>query len=204
MVNSDSLQEKLAPIELRISALNRWQKTLFCICLLQRSSPNFQLFAENTDPEHAEALSKLLNLFWESQLVPSSRINFAVQHERFELVIPNPDDYDFFGVYPALDCCVLAELCFSCIGDFQGDEASNALQTSLASVLSFLELQNPEFDEHDAQHLNAPLLVDELEFANSLLLMLANHDKGSKQAAELRTLAYNQGVSNIGICLEDD
>ena len=34
------------------------------------------------------------------------KINFAVQLEKLEEVIPDIEDFDFFGVHPALDACM--------------------------------------------------------------------------------------------------
>lgn len=46
------------------------------------------------------------DLVWEVLTVKDAKINFDSQLEKFEEAIPSADDYDLYGVYPAIDACV--------------------------------------------------------------------------------------------------
>ncbi|WP_432455823.1 YjaG family protein [Agarivorans sp. QJM3NY_29] len=193
----------LTPCDLdRLAKLSTKQQSLYCLALLQRMSPNYLLFCQATEQVHEADFRRLLALFWESALHPQTKINFSVQRERFETLIPDPQLFDMYGVYPALDCCVVVECLLSCLLEPTGQEAEQASQTSLASVLSLLELQLGELDE-DAMLLQ-DLVQQELEFQTDLLDMIDHLEKGKSGVEILKTFALNQGVSNLGICLEDN
>ncbi|GDY26658.1 hypothetical protein AHAT_25480 [Agarivorans sp. Toyoura001] len=193
----------LTPCDIdRLAQLSAKQQSLYCLALLQRMSPNYLLFCQAVELEHDADFKKLLALFWESAMYPKTRINFSAQRERFEDLIPEPQDYDMYGVYPALDCCVVAECLFSALLESTGQEAEQASQTSLASVLSFLELQFGE--QSEAEIMQQELVQHEMAFQSALLDLVdqADGDKNAIQA--LKTLAVNHGVSNLGICLESN
>ncbi|WP_427980442.1 YjaG family protein [Agarivorans sp.] len=184
----------------RLTRLTSQQQSLYCLGLLQRMAPNYLLFCQAVELEHDAAFNKLLALFWEGVMHPKTKINFSAQRERFDALIPEPQDYDMFGVYPALDCCVVVDCLFSCLLEATGEEAEQASQTSLASVLSLLELQFGEQTEQ--QIMDQPLVVQELAFQSELLDHIERLDGSKTSLQALKTLAINQGVSNLGISLD--
>ncbi|MGY5451809.1 YjaG family protein [Agarivorans sp. MS3-6] len=191
----------LTPCDIdRLAKLSNSQQALYCLALLQRMSPNYLLFCQAVELDHQADFNKLMALFWEKTLFPQNKINFAIQRERFEDLIPDPQQYDMYGVYPALDCCVVAECLFASLLEPTGQEAEQASQTSLASVLGMLELQYGELT--DEQVMQQELVQHELEFQTTLLDAIDSlaADKNGIQA--LKALAVNQGVSNLGICLD--
>ncbi|UPW18151.1 YjaG family protein [Agarivorans sp. TSD2052] len=191
----------LTPCDIdRLAKLSNSQQALYCLALLQRMSPNYLLFCQAVELDHQADFNKLMALFWEKTLFPQNKINFAIQRERFEDLIPDPQQYDMYGVYPALDCCVVAECLFTSLLEPTGQEAEQASQTSLASVLGMLELQYGELT--DEQVMQQELVQHELEFQTTLLDAIDSlaADKNGIQA--LKALAVNQGVSNLGICLD--
>ncbi|WP_163134644.1 YjaG family protein [Agarivorans sp. Alg241-V36] len=193
----------LTPCDIdRLAQLSSKQQSLYCLALCQRMAPNYLLFCQAVNLEHDADFNKLLNLFWESALHPKTKINFSAQRERFDSLIPDPQSYDMYGVYPALDCCVVVECLFNALLEPTGQEAEQASQTSLASVLSLLELQFGE--QKEQEFLAQDLVIQELAFQSELLDLIEQLELGKASMQALKTLAINQGVSNLGICLEDN
>ncbi|WP_026959601.1 DUF416 family protein [Aliagarivorans taiwanensis] len=184
----------------RLSQLSKRQQSLFCVAILQRMSPNYLLFCESTEFAGAEGFDKYLRLFWEALLYPKTKFNAPVHQERFQELIPDPEQFDSYGVYPALDCCVVAECLFASLSEATGEEAEQASQTSMGAVLGFLSLLREEQDE--SKLLDEELVLEEQAFQRQLLddleLLVDNLDN----LKELRNFALNQGVSNLGISLD--
>ena len=73
--------------------------------------------------------------------VKEAKINFENQLEKLEEIIPDVNDYDFFGVVPALDACeALGELLHAIIaGERHLKKAIQISQISLGTVCSLLK-----------------------------------------------------------------
>ncbi len=190
----------------QLRALSPWQQLAFITALAQRSSINYQLFCEAVQFGEAGALNKLLGLLWENQLSKEAKINWAVQQEKLPELQPDPDAYEVYGVYPALDAAVAVELAIEQALQADEENAIRASKLSRSTVRQFLIKQLPEnFDEvHESTWLKKqPLMIDENAFQDEVLAQVnsANipHPVFIRQ---LRELAYNQGFSNLGISLE--
>ena len=48
----------------------------------------------------------ILDSVWEQLTVKNAKVNYERQLEKLEEIIPSSEDYDFYGVYPAIDACV--------------------------------------------------------------------------------------------------
>jgi len=163
----------LLPINEQLKNLQSWQQSVFCMALAQHSILHFHLFSEAIESEHALTIDTVNQLFWEKMTVKGAKINFAIQQDRFEEIIPDARKFDFYGVYPALDHCVILSCAFNSFLTESSDEAFNASQTSFATIASFIELQNgAEVDEDTLVEL--PLIQSELAFQQLLLEKLAN------------------------------
>jgi uncharacterized protein YjaG (DUF416 family) len=69
------------------------------------------MFCKQTEFGDGQIYRRILDLIWEALTVKDAKINFDSQLEKFEEAIPSADDYDLYGVYPAIDACVaLSEL----------------------------------------------------------------------------------------------
>ena len=94
-------------MEKQLEQLTPLAQRAFAAALAQRMMPNFILFAELTEQSEAgHALQSALDTVWEKLLTPKAKINFEKQQLKLEELEPQPDDHDFFGVYPALDTCM--------------------------------------------------------------------------------------------------
>ena len=71
---------------------------------------------------------RILDLIWETLTVKDAKVNFDSQLEKFEEAIPSADDFDLYGVYPAIDACVaLSELVHSRLS---GETLEHAVEVS--------------------------------------------------------------------------
>jgi len=191
----------LLPINEQLKNLQSWQQSVFCMALAQHSILHFHLFSEAIESEHALTIDTVNQLFWEKMTVKGAKINFAIQQDRFEEIIPDARKFDFYGVYPALDHCVILSCAFNSFLTESSDEAFNASQTSFATIASFIELQNgAEVDEDTLVEL--PLIQSELAFQQLLLEKLANQ-RSPELIKSIRQFVVDFGVTNLGIALND-
>ena len=87
------------PIHKRLENLATWQHLTFMACLCERMYPNYHLFCQITEqPQNAKVYHNILNLVWEYLTVKEANINFENQLEKLENIIPDVNDYDFYGV----------------------------------------------------------------------------------------------------------
>ena len=150
-----------------------WQKVSFIAALAERSFPNYKLFSEACETGDAKQFRLSLDLFWESLTVKNSKINFTIQFDRFEPIIPNVDKFDVYGVYPALDACVTLNSAFNSLvaPDPDVNEAMNASRVSIGTVASYLEaLAGEELDEDII--VADELMKTEIEFQQAVLDLL--------------------------------
>ncbi|QUM82371.1 YjaG family protein [Moritella sp. 5] len=188
--------------EQQLTKLLPWQKVSFIASLAERSFPNYKLFSEACETGDAKQFRSSLDLFWESLTVKNSKINFTIQFDRFEPIIPNVDKFDVYGVYPALDACVTLNSAFnSLVGpDPDVNEAINASRVSIGTVASYLEaLAGEELD--DEVIFAEELMQEELKFQQAVLDLLTVQ-KSPESMKTLRQFAKNDGISNIGITLD--
>ncbi|MEH6452446.1 MAG: YjaG family protein [Psychromonas sp.] len=191
----------LLPINEQLKNLQAWQQSVFCMALAEHSMLHFQLFSESIESAHDQAVININQLFWEKMTVKGAKINFTIQQENFEEVIPDPLQYDFYGVYPAVDYCVIMTCAFNSFLTKSEDEALNASQISFATIASFLELQSDtEIDEE--MLLQSPLMQTELEFQSTLLEKLDN-PRSPELIKSIRKFVLDFGVTNLGIAFSD-
>lgn len=191
----------LLPINEQLENLQAWQQSVFCMALAERSLLHFHLFCETINSENGKEIDKLNQLFWEKMTVKGAKINFTIQQEFFDTLIPNAHDFDFYGVYPAIDHCVILSCIFNSFLSKSKDEALNASQTSFATIASFIELQkNSDVDENILKQ--EPLFQEELTFQTELLEKL-NVIRSPDVIKTIRKFVLNFGKTNLGISLTD-
>ena len=93
------------PLQVRIEKLEPWQQITFMACLCERMYPNYAMFCENTKFAEARIYRDVLDSVWEILTVKTAKVNFERQLEKVEELFPSSDDFDFYGVYPAMDAC---------------------------------------------------------------------------------------------------
>ena len=184
---------------MQLSELNHWQQLAFCTALCERSMPNYQLFCEIEDQaENFESARKILNKVWEylrGQL--TSLKNMEKQLDAVEVLIPNPDAFEHFGAYPAMDAMVNLQSCVQSVLDSSILDAIN-IQTMVHERLQqVLEMQ--EVDPYESE-----LWVRQQDFEQSVFIIITAQSSHADMVKELLPLSKDHGVSQLGICLEDE
>lgn len=191
------------PIHLRLEKLESWQHITFMASLCERMYPNYQLFCQQTGFGDAAIFRRILDLVWETLVVKDAKVNFDLQLEKLEEAIPAADDYDFYGVYPAIDACVaLSEVLHSRLS---GETLSHAITVSETSIRSVAMVEMTQAErEMTEEALNAlPAIEQEWDVQWEIYRLLADcEDRDIELIKGLRADLREAGISNIGINLQ--
>ena len=192
------------PIHKRLENLATWQHLTFMTCLCERMYPNYHLFCQITEqPQNAKVYHNILNLVWEYLTVKEANINFESQLEKLENIIPDMNDYDFYGVVPALDACEgLAEVLHTIIAGASLEQAVKVSQLSLGTVASYLET---EYDRtlSEVELKESDLIQQELDVQWQLYRALKEAERYDVELiSDLKNALREEAVSNICIKIE--
>lgn len=182
----------------RVRELQNWHAVAYAATLIERMQPNYQLFCEVTEFADPAQFRKTLDLVWEWLATPKAKINYAVQQERIEQATPDAQEFDNFGVFPAIDAAISLS---STIMLMAGDEPQGAVVASKLSqggVEAFVEAtaETALTDQEIKQH---PLMQWEITFQQELLDLVETLKPAAQSVNTLKALASQDGVSNIGI-----
>ena len=166
--------------------------------------PNYHLFCEITEqPQNAKVYHNILNLVWEYLTVKEANINFENQLEKLENIIPDVNDYDFYGVVPALDACEgLAEVLHTIIAGASLEQAVKVSQLSLGTVAGYLET---EYDRtlSEVELKESDLIQQELDVQWQLYRALKEAERHDVELiSDLKNALREEAVSNICIKIE--
>lgn len=179
-----------------------WEKIAFITALCERHLPNHALYCETIqETEAPEQLRKTLNKIWEylaGQLNSMKNLEKALL--QMEGLTPEPGEDDHYGVYPALDCCLLLTSALQMILDDSIDDVEAAAGLSLATVSQFIELveELEEFDPEQHQH---ELYDQELELQAWLKTCLSSTSAKADIIKNLRKELGQFDSSNLGIAI---
>ena len=198
-------------IHLPFKKLSQWQQVAFCAALLERMLPNYQMFAEHAEFGEYKVLRNQLDLIWQ-WLDKDSRckINYDAQIAKLEEQVPDPEAFDFFGVFPALDSAMALMSLFQSMQDTQNSAFENIGKLSENSVSYYVELSlAQEMDEQTSdeeeliispQQINAhPLMEWEKATQNELFDFLKNASENKATCQQAKALVLEEGLSNLGI-----
>ncbi|WP_066017059.1 DUF416 family protein [Endozoicomonas atrinae] len=190
----------------QIELLSPWQLTTLATAVTERAWPNFALFAELAEFGQPDDVRHCLNMLWDFTAGLQSSKNFERLLERLDENTPIPEDFDMFGVQPALDFSVSLNCAINCAMKASIDEAASALTVSLSTIGKFIkyteaaELKGTELTQYIEEH---ELFEFQLRFIHELIWMVSQQKKPSKEfTKELRLLSANDGVSQLGISLD--
>ncbi|AAP95882.1 hypothetical protein A6046_00365 [[Haemophilus] ducreyi] len=189
------------PIHKRIERFEPWQHLTFMACLCERMYPNYQLFSDVTkQPEKMKVFQNILNLAWEFLTVKGAKINFDSQLEKLEEIIPDVNDYDFFGVLPAQEACeALAELLHSFIAGNTLAQAIRISQISLATVASYLSVKSGQ-ELSDKALKSSAEIEEELDIQWQIYRLLNEcEERDISLILSLKNEIRSTGISNIGL-----
>jgi len=183
-----------------ISPLNsHWQKITFIAALCERHQSNFLLFCEaNEIASNGHTYNKLLNKLWEylaGQLKSTKNLEKTLLE--LEAITPEPHDDDGYGVYPALDACLLLISAVQMVLDDSIDDTQTAQQLSAATVTQFIAImEGRDFDPTQQTH---SLYEDELATHQHAIDMITGRTAKAEIVKNLRKWFRSFDSSNLGI-----
>lgn len=181
----------------QLTNLQVWQQNVFCMALAEQNITHFKMFSQAIQSDNDAVAENILQLFWEKLTVKGAKINFTIQEENFDAIVPESSEYDFFGVYPAIDYCVITQCIFNSFTTKSKEEALNASQTVFATIASFIELQTAqEIDE--AELILEPLFIEQLTVQKNILKMLEN-ERNPELIKSIQHYIRELGETSIGI-----
>lgn len=189
------------PIHKRLENLESWQHLTFMAALCERMAPNFKLFCQmNELSAETKTYQNILNLVWEYLTIKDVKINFENQLEKLESIIPDVNDYDSFGVVPALDACqALAEILHAIIA---GETLGKAVEISLISLGTIRALLETETgrDWSESKLKENEDIQTELDVQWQVYRLLKECEKRDIELIlALKNEIRTEGISNIGI-----
>jgi uncharacterized protein YjaG (DUF416 family) len=197
-------------IHLPFEKLSRWQQIAFACSLLERMLPNYRMFSDSSQFGDYKLLRNQLDLIWQwLDKNNQTKININAQLNKLEEQTPDPEAFDFFGVFPALDVCMammsLLQLMQSNGTDKDHEDINNVSRLSHNSVSYYVELLLIDEGVTEVKSVNIsehPLAVWEKETQYELFdfLKFAAENKRSCQLA--KEMALSEGLSNLGIEIE--
>ena len=189
------------PIHKRLENLESWQHLTFMAALCERMAPNFKLFCQMNELNvEAKTYQNILNLVWEYLTVKDAKINFENQLEKLETIIPDVNDYESFGVVPALDACqALAEILHAIIAGETLERAVEMSLISLGTVTSLLETETGR-DWSESELKENEDIQAELDVQWQVYRLLKECEKRDIELIlDLKNEIRAEGISNIGI-----
>ncbi|GGO77271.1 hypothetical protein GCM10011348_06410 [Marinobacterium nitratireducens] len=195
-------------IEARLQRLDPPRLAAFCAALTERLFPNFALFSRLVEFGDAPQMRQILNGVWDHLGNTGAKMNFEVQLDKVEANLPDLDEFDMYGASPALDAVLALFSTVTSILEGEAEEAVSVSNLSRECVAHFIEVTEGDdqmSDEELVRFINTHEMMQQEEaFQQDVLdLLEAGKTLNAARLRELRTLAQNEGVSNIGISDDD-
>ncbi|MCP1065929.1 YjaG family protein [Serratia symbiotica] len=190
------------PIYLRLKRLESWQHLAFMASLCERMYPNYQMFCQQTAFVDPAIYRRILDLVWETLVVKDAKVNFDSQLEKLEKAIPSVEDYDLYGVYPAIDACIaLGELIHSCLSGETQEHAITVSEMSIRTV-AMLEMTQAGREMTDDELKVLPAIAKEWDIQWEIFRLLADCEERNLDLIKgLRYDLREAAISNIGVNL---
>ena len=186
-----------------VAQLQGWREFTFLLALSERSFPNYALFADAVGLKTGAKMRLLLDSCWDMLEERPSESEIPKMLARLETLSPDVGEYDAYGVYPAFDFCQLLEQALLNRLNPAKHRASEAAQLATATVMNFIELSEGDgLDEDELVRLleQHPLMKEDKLFQRDLVLALKKQRTPTGRfIEETRTMAANNGISNLGI-----
>ncbi|MFT5812760.1 MAG: hypothetical protein ACI9VT_000497 [Psychroserpens sp.] len=191
--------------------LSQWQQVAFSAALLERMLPNYHMFAEHVQFGDFKVLRNQLDLIWQwLDKANRCKINYDAQIAKLEEQVPDPDAFDFLGVFPALDSAMALMSLFQGMQDLEGDSLTNISKLSENSVSYYVELSlaqqidelTPEENEiviSPQQIAEHPLMQWEIATQNELFEFLTTASENKASCVQAKAIVLEEGLSNLGI-----
>ncbi|OTA15510.1 hypothetical protein Xvie_02795 [Xenorhabdus vietnamensis] len=191
------------PIHLRLEKLESWQHLTFMASLCERMYPNYQVFCRQSEFSDPAQYRRILDLVWEILVVKDVKVNFDNQLEKLESIVPSSEDYDIYGVYPAIDACIaLGEVIHSRLSGSTLEHAIAVSEISIRTV-AMLEMTQAGREMTEDELKVLPAIEEEWDIQWEIFRLLADCEERDIELIKgLKADLREAGVSNIGINLE--
>jgi len=187
----------------QLEQLSGWRQFAFLLALAERAFPNFALFAEITRPEDGDRFRNGLNQGWAMLEQKNHNVDVFKLLTRLETACPDPEAHDFYGVHPALDAWQILEQALLCHVNPDKKRAADGAAMAMNTVVTFIEVTDGEgLDENELVRLleKHELTDAEQGFQQTLVERLRPRKAPDEVLVEeLRTMARNDGISNLGL-----
>ncbi|MCK6265306.1 DUF416 family protein [Vibrio sp. ZSDE26] len=191
------------PIQVRLEKFEPWQQITFMACLCERMYPNYAIFCQNTEFAESRIYRDILDSVWELLTVKNAKINFERQLEKLEEIIPSSEDFDFYGVYPAIDACIgLSNLLHGLLDrEDLYDNMQKLSQVSVVTVAQLEEAQTQVEITNENQKENEAVCAEwDVQWAIFRPLR-ETQERDIDLIKDLRQELKDEATSNIGIAL---
>ena len=193
-----------------LQSLGGWRERAFILALAERAAPNAMLYFEHIDTDELEEKPDLAAAFkamWQHLILEPNEDAIIELLDKIVEWRTLCDASDSYGAMPTADCLEITEQALLSGINEEKKRAFEASQISLATVTQFIEFSEGEDqDENELIKLfdRHPLVEREFSFQAELndILRSATHP-GSEVIQSIRELAQDEGLSNIGISLQD-
>lgn len=188
----------------QLAELQDWQLAAFSAALTERMFPNFALFSRLVEFGNAQQLRQILNGVWDKLGNTGAKMNFEVQLDKVEANMPDLEEFSMYGAYPANDAVIALYSTLNVVLVADRDEAANIANLSRECVATFIEVSEADdqlSDEEVVRLINTHEMMEQEEaFQEEVLSRITSAKKANAQLIkDLRQLAHNEGVSNIGV-----
>ena len=187
-----------------LNTLSGWRERAFILALAERALPNASLYFESI--ENAAALPQnVIDKAWHNLIASPNEEGIIALLDRVVAAIKLTEEPEHYGALPTRDCLQVFEQALLAGINSEKKRALDASQKSLETITDFIEFSEGEdcsenqliklFDKH-------PLVEREFSFQMELSDMLRSEkNPGNEFIRQIRELAQDEGVSNIGISL---
>lgn len=188
-----------------------WRERAFILALAERALPNAALYFDSLesqplDPElYPDQLESLIDKIWLKLILKPDEEAVIELLDDALACMPDTEQVDHYGALPTQDMLRLAEAAL--LGGVNNEKrrALEASQIALETITQFIEFSEGEglsddqlvklFDKH-------PLIEREFSFEQELSDTLRSSNGPSAEVIDqIRLLAKDEGVSNLGISL---
>lgn len=194
-------------IHIPLKDLSQWQQVAFCSALLERMLPNYKMFSDVEQFGEFKVIRNQLDLVWQwLDKKNRCKINFTAQLTKLEEQTPNPEHFNTFGVFPALDVCMALMSLLQAMQDKDDEGFFNVSRLSANSVNFYVELllsealnnQDEEviIEDDINQH---PLTQWEVESQQELFDFIKSGPENKTTCIKAKALMLEEGLSNLGI-----
>ena len=194
-------------IQLPFSHLSQWQQIAFSAAILERMIPNYKMYAKHAEFGEFSVLRNQLDIIWLwLDKNNGCKINYDAQINKLEPQVPDPQEFDFFGVFPAIDATMAMMSLLQAMQDKEIQGAEIVSRLSENSVSYYVELiiaeQRAENDESEITNKEIeldPLMEWEFDTQNELYYALKELPENKDTCLKIKAMVLEEGLSNLGI-----